>query len=345
MSAPSLVAMQLKQFTPILVVQNYSWVFSVYDDDAHLYTCDVMLLAVDGRNKIEPGRKQFTMSFMPDSYNKPSFIAKPSLIASFYGFLLFRSRGHALYIWNPVTQEQVTVTAPKIGIFKYEDCGLFFHTPTSEYRILYSRRYNTAGQNEFYVLSLRTAVLRKISNCTVSPCTCRPPIILNDRLHWMAASSAPCWGQEFPTCLDFILLFKMESEELITMPHPGSPCCSKERHGTMQLLEMEGQLGLCDFSASTAEFYLWVMEDYLNQVWVKRHIISLKPLTSSKLCFRSNPNYNHTFPEVEVVKVHHDELLLICGSPKHCHYYDLKLKIFRKVGRQHFLDGSSTFPG
>ncbi|KAF9603633.1 hypothetical protein IFM89_037146 [Coptis chinensis] len=150
------------------------------------------------------------------------------LIGSYNGFLLFRNTAEPSsvpFIWNPITQEEVNVVAPDVT---YEECGIFLHSPTGEYRIMYTCR--TFLSAEFVILSLCSKLLRKVVGYTMVPCASRRPVILRGALHWMV-SEGLCLGHTIPpTCSKSILVFKMDTEEFLTMPHPGGQCCSRKRH-------------------------------------------------------------------------------------------------------------------
>ncbi|KAF9606739.1 hypothetical protein IFM89_028115 [Coptis chinensis] len=316
MSTPIFIAMQCSRSTPVLVVQFHSLSSITRDEETGIYAANIVLHFVDEGERIVAASTKFQLSY------KPKYDDKPILIGSYNGFLLFRHfLNGAFLIFNPTTQEQVLLT----GEFCLEGCALYYHTPTNELKFLYKKLLS----NRFFILGLKSKLKREISSREV-PCTCdqsRAPVVLYGRMHWMAAVDCDLCIDDPPTCSKSILVFKMDSEDFITMPHPeGKGSCSKERHKKMQLLEMEGQLCLCETSLSTWEVYLWVLDDYTNQVWIKRYTISIESL---------NENYyyhdSHCFPFVQVLQIRNDELLLKSDS-RVLHYYHLKLNIFRKVG-------------
>ncbi|PIA55076.1 hypothetical protein AQUCO_00800073v1 [Aquilegia coerulea] len=330
MSTPffEIMKMHLSQPTPVLVVHHNSLCSKTYDTETNLYTYPIILHFIDeGNHRILTISTQFSLNCVLSEY---SDLGKPDLIGSYNGLLLFRkSFDDAFFIFNPITHEQVLVEGAP---YNYIDCGVYFHTPTSEYRILYMC-LPLAKPYRFFILSPRSKSLREISNYTEAPCTCRSPVNLNGALHWMASvgSSVTCCFRESPSCSKSILVFKLDSEDFLTMPHPGNECCSKERHRQcMQLLEMEGHLCLCDTSTSNAvvEVHVWVLEDYMRKIWIKKHIINIKSLMSD----RGVLSEFHGWPIVEVLQFHNDELLLSSCS-RFLYYYHIKLHTLRKVYR------------
>ncbi|KAF9603619.1 hypothetical protein IFM89_037132 [Coptis chinensis] len=284
LSKPSFVATHLDRGTPVLLVQCFPFCYLVlsdetdHHDETDLHAREVLLHYIDGFEEAVSSRRRFRTK---NGY-------KPLLIGSYNGFLLFRNSNSiahwknrnddtddtVFFIWNPVTQEQITMIAPDT---RYCACGLFFHTPTREYRILFL----CLGYSylKYYILCLHTKLLRKIVSCYEVPCFERPPVVLNGALHWMVSERN---YRIPPSCSKSILLFKMNSEDFVTISHPGDRCCSGERHKQMQLLEMNGHLCLCDMITST-EVYLWVLEDYRKQVWVKKYTVNIASLIAKKV--------------------------------------------------------------
>lgn len=75
----------------------------------------------------------------------------------------------------------------------------------------------------------------------------------------------------YPRCSDSFLLFDINSEDFSTMPHPGGRIL-EEDNSLLNLTEREGLLCLCDTSSQT-EVVIWVLEDSIDKVWVKIHVI------------------------------------------------------------------------
>ncbi|KAF9606741.1 hypothetical protein IFM89_028117 [Coptis chinensis] len=295
MSTPIFIAMQCSRSTPVLVVQFQSLSSITHDEETGIYAANIVLHFVDEGERIVAASTKFQLSYTP------KYQYKPILIGSYNGFLLFRHfLNDGFLIFNPTTQEQVILTGQY-----YEGCALYYHTPTNELKFLYKEVWS----NRFFILGLKSKLKREISSREV-PCTCnrsRAPIVLYGRMHWMAAVDCGVSIDDPPSCSKSILVFKMDSKDFISMPHPeGKESCSEKRHKTMQLLEMEGQLCLCETSSSTWEVYLWVLDDYTNQVWIKRYIISIGSLDQSNY-------YGHYLPFVQVLQIRNDELLLIKG--------------------------------
>ncbi|PIA55179.1 hypothetical protein AQUCO_00800128v1, partial [Aquilegia coerulea] len=323
MSTPSFISMHLNQNRgkPIIVLCLSEYV-RMHHQNPDVYK--IPLLFIDeGNNQIWRTKVKFKLNYKPSLY--PSL---PDLIGSYNGLLLFKHENNdVLIIFNPITQEHVHVTFPSAD---YELCGFYFHTPTREYRILYMlQQLNKPCR--YFVYSLKNKLLREISNHTEAPCTCLSPIILNGVLLWMAyvGDQRLCINRKPGDCSKSILVFKMDSEEFITMPHPGSQCQSNERHRVrMHLLEMEGQLCFCDISSPTgegydAEVYIWVLKDFTKQIWVRKYIVSLSHMSKFRNDF-------HWDPLVELLQIRNNELLLRKGQ-YNLFCYHLVLDTFRKV--------------
>ncbi|KAF9611075.1 hypothetical protein IFM89_026959 [Coptis chinensis] len=201
-----------------------------------------------------------------------------------------------------------------------------------EYRIIF-----IYGEGEFSkssVLSLATKLLRLIPvDVSHPPHVNRAPIIFNGALHWMINDQEYRRVFEaWPHCSQSIVIFDMEREEFSTMPHPGRQCASKRRHYCMGLLEMEGHLCFPDNSSSEVLLDIWILEDSINQVWAKRHIVHTAPIKS--LCKVVGGWTRFTLwkeAEVEAIQEYGDNLLLRVYY-KNLFLYNLRLGTFVRVG-------------
>ncbi|KAF5196669.1 hypothetical protein FRX31_013744 [Thalictrum thalictroides] len=258
----------------------------------------------------------------------PNIEYMPFLVGSYNGLLLFRNLSDVdsvSFLWNPVTQEQVTVIAPKVD---YHVCGFFLNSQTGEFRVLYMR-YNLPI-SQCLILSLRTNLLREVSFCSLFPCTRRPPVILNRKLHWIVRkdlSNPRCHSSSL--CSKLILVFKIDSEVFSTIPHPQIENCTYGRHRRMHLLEMEGRLCVCDVTSAT-DLDLWVLQE--KKVWIKMHKISTKSVAPEGM---QREDALYTQPYLEALCIQNNELLLKCLSWK-LYYYNLKQKTFRAINTGYF---------
>ncbi|KAF9621272.1 hypothetical protein IFM89_018489 [Coptis chinensis] len=102
----------------------------------------------------------------------------PILYGSCNGILLIKTRqaDSFLFMWNPITQDQVIVAAPYLRI-----CAVFFHPVAREYTIL--TYYNNKTCFKFALHSLATKSSRKITSFSHPPLCSETPIILHGALH------------------------------------------------------------------------------------------------------------------------------------------------------------------
>ncbi|KAF5207400.1 hypothetical protein FRX31_003013 [Thalictrum thalictroides] len=317
LSSPYFLSVHCFQSAPSLLVQCFEWQPML--DKSSVYGRDVVLHCIGESENTVALRVKFK-----SSYVWPEFDSRPLLVGSYNGLLLFINHSlfhSAFFIWNPLTQEQVTLIAPEPV---YNVCGFYFHPPTREYRVLYMRY--RSSDSDFYVLSLGANLLREIPNCSRVPCTRRPPVILNGALHWTVSenlSNTVCHTSSSSLCTNLILVFKIESEVFSSIPHPEIEKCSSKRHCHMHLLELEGKLGLCDVTLPT-DFHVWVLQE--KHVWVKMHKISTKSVVPKQFhYFDSNLT-----PALEALYIHNDELLLK-SHYRRLYSYHLKRKTFRAI--------------
>ncbi|OVA08271.1 F-box domain [Macleaya cordata] len=252
------------------------------------------------------------------------------LFGSYNGFLQFRNQSYFrpfFFICNPITKQQVTVTTPCSDMYV---CGFYFHPLKREYEMLYL--YEDGAQFEFHIVSLGTKSWRNIGNYSYPPSFDRPPIIINGTLYWMVNSFLYHYGNRvYPSCSGSILSFKIETQEFSTMQHGGPLCGSPYTHKYMQLLEIEGQLGLCEPTISnTTTLVLWVL-NHRTKWWDKRHIVTLPMYVM--------PRYVSAWPNVfnvEVLKIKNGELLL--RQENRLLVYNLHLSTYRIVQKKGFED-------
>ncbi|PIA64586.1 hypothetical protein AQUCO_00100217v1 [Aquilegia coerulea] len=250
----------------------------------------------------------------------------PLLFGSYNGFLLFKNLEYdsVLVLWNPITQEQVTLIAPHDG---YRVRGIFFHSTDKEYRVIFISL--KSGCFEFVIFSLKTKSSRIITGFTHPPSGIIAPTVLNGVLHWMICDESYKEAHGFyPCCENSIVSFNTNSEELRTMRHPGPPCGARKEHNMMKLMEKDGQLLFFDDSLC-GRIVVWTLIDYEKEVWVKKHVITLKPL--NLFCRARRCNCNHMI--VEVWYIFGEELLLRVGC-KDLLLYDPELCTMRRVGEK-----------
>ncbi|KAF5180914.1 hypothetical protein FRX31_029499 [Thalictrum thalictroides] len=196
-----------------------------------------------------------------------------------------------------------------------------------EYRVLIviykARRF------KFYILGLLSERVRWITNLTHSPNNVRSPVYLNGILHWMVNDKSYKHANgDNPGCSSSIMLFNTTSEEFSTIPHPGDECGLRKKHDMMELMDMEGNLSLCD-SRSFRYLDIWMLEDYENWFWGKRHSIEIEPLLEfCGIQYRYGSHVNlggfYMYNKELLLKVCDNDLIL----------YNQQTGSIRRVGKQ-----------
>ncbi|OMO96701.1 hypothetical protein CCACVL1_04824 [Corchorus capsularis] len=132
----------------------------------------------------------------------------PFLVASCNGLLLFESVPnfetifhYSYYIWNPVTQQVVNLSGRE-SRYSGRIYGLYYHSSTQEYRLLYLRNNSDgfvqdygiikAGQNAGRRLYLQAEVKNNFPRPRAINSTkaARAPVLVKNFLYWMAAEKA-----------------------------------------------------------------------------------------------------------------------------------------------------------
>ncbi|KAF9600814.1 hypothetical protein IFM89_012553 [Coptis chinensis] len=171
-------------------------------------------------------------------------------------------------MWNPITQDQVTVATPLTSHI----CAFFFHPKSREYTILFYCKGSVGFK--FFLLSLATKSSRQITSYSHPPLCSANPIILYGALHWIVDEYPyECMHGRFPSCSNIVLVFNMERELFFTMSHPGGRCGSGQggHYRTTHLMEMGGDL-CCYQASSLEELVIWIIKDYERKVWVKMNV-------------------------------------------------------------------------
>ncbi|KAH0714303.1 hypothetical protein KY284_007208 [Solanum tuberosum] len=86
-------------------------------------------------------------------------------------------------------------------------------------------------------------------------------------------------GKKIAPCENGIKVFRMDKEELFTMPHPVSNnqnvCNSKQAHLAMTLMVKDDRLCFCNMLIPWYIVDMWLLEDYETRSWIKRYKINL----------------------------------------------------------------------
>lgn len=186
------------------------------------------------------------------------------------------------YVCNPVTRQW----APLPTLDYREVAGLYAHDPSGEYRVLYYKgAEDEDAETCYYILTVGSQEGRSIG-CPISPeleaeedpkgeqpeqgledmglaigleeAFRQPPALVCHNLHW-----PPQERQSY-----HILVFDTVAEVFRWMNPP-------VRNSNMRLLEMEGKLAMSVSGEGEQRVELWLLEDYLNEIWVRKYWIEL----------------------------------------------------------------------
>ncbi|XP_016498199.2 F-box protein At3g07870-like [Nicotiana tabacum] len=174
------------------------------------------------------------------------------------------------YAFNPITQEEVAV---QHTLHPGYLCALYFCPYTRQFRLLYAQVRGSCCQ--YFVYIFRKWTWRKIRssssfNFLSSGDT---PAVVSGALHWIMDHDLE--KKDIPPCANGIMVFRMDKEELSTIPHPGSMCNSKRRHRTMTLLVKDDSLCFCNLLISNYVVDIWILKVYEMRIWIKRYNIDL----------------------------------------------------------------------
>lgn len=210
-----------------------------------------------------------------------TYLLGPIIHGSCHGLLLSYASNRTCssifchyFICNPATHEKITL--PSLQYVNV--CGLFFHVLTREHRVLH---YCSTGSNycSYKIYSLEKNSWRELSCLCYAIPSSKNPVIVNGSLHWFAGETIDNKASGIVGNLrgNFILRFDMNFEVSDTIPHPEHESCSgKHMHGyemreyiyryKMQLLEVDGELCLCDLQdEEPVVINLWIFTDSTNK--------------------------------------------------------------------------------
>ncbi|OMO96702.1 hypothetical protein CCACVL1_04825 [Corchorus capsularis] len=211
----------------------------------------------------------------------------PILVGSCNGLLLFESppnfetkyNYYSYYIWNPVTQQVVNFTCPALDSQSGRIYGLYYHSSTQEYRLLYLRMNTNDGLfvRDYGIIKAGQNAGRRLylQGQQRIPCPkAQPPaVVVKNFLYWMADSDNSYYKRP---CQHSIIGFDTDAEELFTLPHPddnicqpSTPHCPRIKY-QMRLLEMDGRLTCWCLGVASA--HVWVLNDESNNWSLRCHL-------------------------------------------------------------------------
>ncbi|OMO61682.1 hypothetical protein COLO4_33377 [Corchorus olitorius] len=226
-----------------------------------------------------------------------------------------------IYVCNPTTQEVIVMSKPLVDGYC---CGIYFHSSTKEYRILYV----THG-NEYLILTVGKTGQRSVGTFACSPSKAFLPITFNKNLHWMVMLKE----EEVDTpssCAKFIMVYNVETEEFNILPHPEAQqtlICSKIVHENMKLIEMDGGLSFW-WSFRDGFLHGWVLIDYDRWDWTRTFMINIDSIAEQYPCEAENPMMPPY--DIKLVNIKNNQLLLV-WSERGVFRYDLETGIIQKI--------------
>ncbi|KAG2657694.1 hypothetical protein PVAP13_1KG196100 [Panicum virgatum] len=210
---------------------------------------DVALDALDFRRR--PAERRPVLRF--SDYDRRGSSA---VHASCDGLLLLSLPNGTFYICNPATRQWTRL--PRLHGFAR---GLYRHSSSGEYRILY-RGWGRFGC--YYVRTVTSAKPRCVEAPPIMGSVSTPPVLLHGRLHWAVPVSR---SQEkglvvFDTVAESFRAWRMS-------------CPADGNWPWVNLLEMDGTLGITRTDESSMVLQLWVLQDYETETWSLKYRIQL----------------------------------------------------------------------
>ncbi|XP_052198934.1 F-box protein CPR1-like [Diospyros lotus] len=144
-------------------------------------------------------------------------------------------------------------------------------------------------------------------------------VLVENVFYWMI------WDPYDHPGLDAIVSFDLESEEFGTV-EPPKGCL--DPNGDWSLVELTGLLCLIDCTSKPSTMDIWVLKDYENHVWVKKHSIDLSRF-EDELC------------KFIIPLDQQDEEILIDSKQDSIEYYNLENKSFNRMHK--LSDGEWTW--
>ncbi|XP_010312574.1 F-box protein At3g07870-like [Solanum lycopersicum] len=199
---------------------------------------------------------------------------KPCLLYSCEGVLVFVSSKwkSTYYIVNPITQEELTVRYTPGEVFV---CALYFCPYTRQFRVLIAQLQDTCCTYFVHIVKIwKCEKIHSSISFNFLPNSGNPAVV-NGALHWITLHDLKRKG--IAPCENGIMVFRMDKEELFTMPHPpvSKVCKSNQDHLAMKLMVKDDHLCLCNMILPWYIVDMWWLEDYETRSWIKRYKINL----------------------------------------------------------------------
>ncbi|KAJ4838767.1 hypothetical protein Tsubulata_040787 [Turnera subulata] len=315
-STSSFARLQLKRATPGILAgcMNYRNPRCIYVNSA-------------SEGLLQPMRRFLNAALLLDDEGEPippHQLAEPNiwLLTSRDGLILGRRKEpDYVVVINPLTQEEITIPEHSNNENKAFTCGLYFHPPTKEYRMLSA--FLQGNYYQYIIVNLPTssswrALSHRFYCCPASS----DAILASGNLHWIVEHNTHIltlkMQKDDHPCANSILRFNIFTENLDTMPHPEHGTCPGPSCGQMRLLEVDGNLSLSHRRGYSVN--VWTLADYASWHWRRRYKLDLA---------------HHVFPKCSLKARAH--LLWIQDDEAFLHLeqglfvYNLKLRTLREI--------------
>ncbi|CAM0884755.1 unnamed protein product [Alopecurus aequalis] len=231
-----------------------------------------------------------------------------------YDGLLIHAYGNRQFsICNPATRQ----FAPLTQLYGFKLLGMYLHSPTGEYRLLLRKFGDLAPdhQDGSYVFALGAGQPpRHIGYSEAEEVICTSSVMFRGNLHWHIEQNLG------DSASNLIMVFDTTAEVFWQMQAPTVT-------GYADLFEMGDMLGMASFNSAKTVISIWVMQDYVSEVWAFKCRIELPVEELRMQCV----NYHHIG---EVVVMPRDgELLVLLETEDWLHHVDINGKLVASFHR------------
>ncbi|CDP21974.1 unnamed protein product [Coffea canephora] len=261
------------------------------------------------------------------------------MVGSINGLICLNEFDHkhdAVYLWNPIIRESITLPMPE-GVRSYPNIvsyGFGSSSETRKYKVV--RIFQELEKNtrrilksncDVYTLGEETESWRRIGHAPFLYNSCRTHgVFLNRNLHWLIGDQA---GSELISCFD------LETE--LFSPFPAPPELSKD-FNLASLRLFGGCLSLCD-NTSDYEIVIWVMKEYgITKLWTKDIVIDKEPADLVGPSFEVVRVFK-VFEDGNILLLWRDDILLSYHSRRQILHQSGVHKLIKKIDDQMNEDG------
>ncbi|OMP11463.1 F-box protein [Corchorus olitorius] len=187
--------------------------------------------------------------------------------------------------------------------------GLYYHSSTQEYRLLYLRNHSNGLVQDYGIIKAGENAGRRLYLQLDQRIPCpkaQPPaaVAVKNFLYWRAESAHQYYYQPSPRpCQHSIIGFDTDAEELFTLPHPDDNICQPSTpHCQMRLLEMDGRLTCWCLGVASAHVWVLNYDECNNIYWSLRCHLNF----DHDLFFKYSPGN-----DIKLVSFLNNEVLLV----------------------------------